>query len=152
MASAMKSDMAAHFSLKCLFWYTTFNGIFSDTYTLFGGLYMIWSTVMVNLEATQEPRCAQPHHATAAPETKLIGIRNSLKHHRDRRSIAQRTILHNLCGWAPTDNDNDKSWMGCFSVDTTSILIQKKGTFIAEKSTLIKIVTKKHIVMFVLYI
>ena len=42
--------------------------------------------------------------------------------------------------------------MGYFSVDATSILIQKTGTSIAEKSTLIKIVTSKHIMVFVLYI
>ena len=35
MTSAMNSGMAAHLSLKCLFWYTKFNGNFSDTYTLF---------------------------------------------------------------------------------------------------------------------
>ena len=35
MAIAMKSGMAVHLSLKCLFWYTKFNGSFSDTNTLF---------------------------------------------------------------------------------------------------------------------
>ena len=68
------------------------------------------------------------------------------------RSIAPRIILHDLCRWAPTDNHNHKSWMGNFSVDTTSILIQKTGILIAEKFTLMKIIINKHIVMFALYI
>ena len=42
--------------------------------------------------------------------------------------------------------------MEYFSVETTSILIQKTGISIAEKSTLMKIVINKHFVMFVLII
>ena len=42
--------------------------------------------------------------------------------------------------------------MEYLSVETTSILIKKTGISIAEKSTLMKIVRNKHIVMFVLYI
>ena len=42
--------------------------------------------------------------------------------------------------------------MEYYSVETTSILIQKTGISIAEKSTLMKIVINKHIVMFVLII
>ena len=42
--------------------------------------------------------------------------------------------------------------MEYFSVETTSILIQKTGISIAEKSTSMKIVINEHIVMFVFYI
>ena len=78
---------------------------------------------------------------------------NRARHHCDQRSIAPQIILHigNLCQWAPTE-DNHKSGMGYFSVGTISILIEKMGILIAEKSTLMKIVINKHIVMFVLYI
>ena len=74
----MKSGMAAHLSLKSLFWYTKLNGSFSDTYTLFSVVTYDLVDYDGELDPHREPRYAQPHHATAAPEAKLIAIRNTM--------------------------------------------------------------------------
>ena len=119
--------------------------LFWCLYTLFGS-YISFGQLWWWIRATPGAQLctASPGHGSTWSHVNWYK-----KHHPNQRSIAPQIILHNLCRWAPTD-DNHKPWMGYFSVDTTSISIKKTETLIAEKSTLIKIVTNKHIVMFVL--
>ena len=73
---------------------------------LFGG-YIWFGQLWWWIATAGAPLCtAAPRHG--GTWSQVNWQKKPWKHHCDRRSIAPRIILHDLCRWAPTDNHNHK--------------------------------------------